>query len=389
MYPTFNLLFDFIIKDFKNHKTYLGDKRLTKFEKRVLEAYCLIRSNKNKEAVEHIYGKSPINLYFSGHKELVLGIAKNNTGDFEEAQIHLEFSLEIFEEMSSSFVFYSLVNLFTLFSNMGNIEVAIRFYERIKCLAKDEVRSTSVKKRVEFSYFILTGNYKEAFRLLDVLLEDIESFPPSERPIIFIDMFNLGIKTKNFKVCESSLVFLKKVKKFQLTENFKFMSSLLSFLLEGKPVYLRYEDLESVPVLADQTMTIKYLSQGDRCQASRYWARLAESAPNTYGENFAYFGGASVFSLCLEKVNMSRVKWNIVIEPSDSKMERLHKIFKSIGKSPIKKDTLYELVYDSGPLDKEDYAKLSKLVYKFKNKTGIEVKTYLDSYIVDIKNQAG
>src|SRR5690606_28766605 len=106
--------------EFNNHpekmKRYLNDKRMTILEKNIINAYLLIRKNKNKDVIQIFTKKNDEGSAFvESQKHYVLGSAYNNLCQFTQAQIHFKNAIKLLEacpNVSSRFNYVASFNLF-------------------------------------------------------------------------------------------------------------------------------------------------------------------------------------------------------------------------------------------------------------------------------------
>jgi hypothetical protein len=85
-------------------KKSLADKRLTNNEKKIIEAYILIRSNKNAEAVKLLDALPPSDLPFvEAQRALLTGLALNNLSHFKEAEESILKSVPVFQNFNTPY----------------------------------------------------------------------------------------------------------------------------------------------------------------------------------------------------------------------------------------------------------------------------------------------
>lgn len=380
-FPTFVKNYDLIIKNFKHHKRYLADKRLTQTEKKILQAHCDIRNNENRKAIEQLSQITENNEYLRGVIALLTGVAQNNLSFFHQSIDKFKEAKEIFKKYESKYLFRSLINLYICNLNLFKLDemkIAYNEMSELKLNKSDEL----IFKRIEFNFYVHSEDYEVAYSLLDHLFECFDDFKSSIKPAFLIDVFNLGIKSDNIQLAYKALDQIKTIKKFHLTENYKFMKALLDYIDSDQMIYITPSQLKKVPLLQNQLMCIKYLAAGDRSSALDHWKELQKSTPETYLDNFELLMPKSLFSIALAKANAKRSKWTFEIHNRMSKVQKLDTIFHHL-EDPIKKADLYRLIYEEEARDKEDLLKLSKLISKYRKKSPLEIKTQMDSYAVD------
>lgn len=382
-YPTFVKNFDLIIKNFKHHKRYLADKRLTQTEKKVLQAHCYIRDNKNRAALELLEQISETNEYLKAHINLLSGLAYNNISFFQRSKKRLEKAKITFQVYESKYLFLTLVNLYTCELNLLQNKEMNKIFQELSDLEFQNIHQDLVFKRIKFNFHIHTDEFEKAYEMLDDLYENFENFKVSVKPAFLIDVFNLAIKTDNFQLAYKSLDKLKTIKKYHLTENYKFMKALLDFIDSNQAIYITEGQLQKVPMLQHQLMCIKYLAMGDRESARKHWGELRETKPHVYLDNFETNMPKCLFSIALNKANSNRSKWTFEIHDRMSKTQKLQEIFSHL-EDPIKKVDLYRLIYEQEAHDKNDLLKLSKLISKFRKKSTFKIQTQFDSYSVEV-----
>jgi hypothetical protein len=169
---------------------------------------------------------------------------------------------------------------------------------------------------------VRTNVFKKASERVDELLKAKKFLSLSDQENLYIDIFNLGLKTQNYDFCVDALSRMKENRSFSLNDNYKFMKSLFDFFYEGKVIYLGSEELRENNYLKCQAQTIKYLSSGLQNEALIYWESLRKNTPRVYSGDFVYTGKTSLFSVCLDKC-LSKNIHSVFIPKMNSKKEKL------------------------------------------------------------------
>lgn len=365
-------------------KKCLQDKRLTLAEKKIVEAWLMIRNNQNDEAVQYMRSL-PVSEYefVEGQRKLVLGHALNSLSHFAESEKFIKEALDHFKNFEVPyFKFLGNLLLFTIHSNRHQIpEMLERLQEMEKLPQESELQEVKLL-RCQFDYFALSDESKAR-----TLLREIEKHKHimSEGDIIshLVCEFMFFVSLEDLERCEMILEQMKNHRKFNLTENYNFMKKTLAHLNHNAPIYLYGDDFKAVPILYDQLKVIQNFEEHNQEEAKAFWKKLQARAPETYQDDFHYNGPTCLFSLCLKKhlkpafelITANRQQFG-------SKLELLIDIM-SRATTPVTKGQLYECLWGTHPEDKTDMAKLTKLISRARSEHGFEIKTRKGTYYVD------
>lgn len=365
-------------------KKCLQDKRLTLTEKKIVEAWLLIRNNQNDEAVKYMRALPPSEYEFvEGQRKLVLGHALNSLSHYAESEKFIKEALAHFEAFEVPyFKFIGNLLLFTIYSNRNLIP---EMFERLQAMEKlpHESELQEIKLlRCQFDYYALVDEAK-ARTLLAEIEKHKSGMTEGDITAHLICEFMFFVSVEELDRCELILEQMKSYRKFNLTENFNFMKKALAHLNHNAPIYLYGDDFKAVPILYDQLRVIQSFEESNMTEAKNYWDKLHARFPETYAENFQYNGSKCLFSLCLQKHLKPAFELITTEKPEfSSKLDLLIDIM-SRATTPVPKGQLYECLWGTHPEDKADMTKLTKLISRARSEHGFEIKTRKGTYYVE------
>ncbi len=384
----YKIIIDFNINPAKS-KFYVDDKRLTFNEKKILDAYFLIRNNENVEAMKLMKGLAPSSLPFvEAQRLLLIGLSLNNQSLYHEAEESILKALSLFKELGTHFsVFMCYFNLSFIYFNLMNREKMKLVVEALKSIEFETEFQRIRYLRVKFAYLTLTEQITEA----NIVLSEIElskgKMPESDRIAQLIIEFMFFSAQQDFIKCRKILIEMKSYRKFHLTENYIFMKKLLDHLTFNVPIYFYDDKFFDVPILNYQLKVIQSLEEMDIENAKEHWRKLSAIMPEIFGESFAFKGRKCLFSLCLDK-HLS----NVNKEHSCKKSEELnliislHDLLKSSDR-PLSKSYIYEFLWNDVPVEKSDFNKLERLISRLRSEKQVRVVYRKGTYFLDKINR--
>lgn len=378
---TFLEALTFISTDLRKSKSFLKDKRLTQEEKEILSSYQDLSHNLNHEIIKKFSDlSSSTNEYIYAQRHLLLAIAYNNLSLFKPARQHLLQSLVLLDQQQLPYYqFIALCNLFIIENNTKNIEgmkVCLDKLKKIKGLNPSQVFSI---KRSEFNFYTIKGDFPKAQLIYDEIEAQFDELSDSDQIGHLIDVFDFFIKQDKFDDCFDVLEKMKNHRNYNLKENYNFMKKLLLHFTKDAPIYTSENDFQQSPLLDYQVKVIQFLSSGEKTKALDAWNKLISLDPDTYKDHFCYSKDKCLFSINLKKhIEKQGVEQHLE-SLGDNKLEILKNIF-SHSNSPIAKDELYKLLWGQNPNSKEDLVRLSRSIYRLKQRYGIELKLCKGAY---------
>lgn len=369
----------------KNSDKWINDKRLTQTEKKIIQGHLWIRNNQNSTVLAELSHLPTSEIDFvNAHFSLLLGIANHNLTHYAESRKYLLQAEEIFSSLDLTYYqFIANFNLFLLSSNQVDLAGMKTRLEKLKSIPSGKNVMLEIRlKRCEFIFADESGEFTHA----EILLGHLNKLKPdmTENDIIshLVSEFMFLVKIKALDRARLCLNEMKKHRKFHLNENFNFMKKLLDNLTDNIPIYMSQDLLKEIPVLHHQLQVIMALEASESEKALASWKALQELAPQTYGSPFEYQGTTCLFSLGLDKYR-ANYKVHANVENIDgTKLSKLISILTSTNAS-IPKAFLYELLWGELPETKDDLSKLTRLVYKARVSTGINIKTRKGCYFVE------
>ena len=367
-------------EELKKAKNYLNDKRLSQGEKTILSAWFLLRDGKNFEVIEAIQKLVVNDDIVELEKNLLLGIAYNNKAEFKQAKFFLEETIDkISQYPLERQTFLAYYNLFIVHYNLmdtASMQLVYKELVRHKSDSQSDLRATLF---CDLCLQIISNNHSRVIGLFKSLDKMEAETSESQVYSYQILKFNYYIQNEQFNHAEESIEKLKLYRKFQISANFKFMKSLLSFLTEGKTIYLYEQDFASVPILLWQVQVLKHLEASEINEAKAAWSKLCDVNPQNFKPNFEYCGTKNIFSLCFERLKPKDDK--VLTYTGKTKEEKLLNILQS-SQYPVRKEELYELVWEEEVESKDDYNKLKTMVMKLRQTTGIDIQSKKGCYLI-------
>jgi hypothetical protein len=377
-----------ILFEFGNNPTkakqFLGDKRLTATEKKIIEGYLLIRNNQNQSALDMMKKLSPSELPFvEAQRKFIMGLALNNLSYFGEAEKMIKESLVFFEIIHAPyFLFTGNAMLFTIYSNQHQSSKMKDTLDMLESIPVESQVQVLRLLRCQFDYYSLIDEDKAR-----AILKEIE---PRKQEMTESDVishlvceFMFFVNLEDLDQCEIVLNDMKNYRKFNLTENFNFMKKMLAHLKTNAPIYLYGDDFKVTPMLYFQLKVIHSFEEKNFKAVEQYWAELHALYPDTYLPEFKYAGNKCLFSLAMDKHRSSYIE-----KVQINKVEDLSQIDSLVGlltssHSPLSKGHIYEYLWDEAPVDKDDFKKLTRLISRVRSERGIEIKSRKGTYFID------
>lgn len=370
-------LFDLTLKQ---KQAFLTDKRLTLVEKEIVKATISLKDCLYTEIIQKLSTLQGQNELVESQRRLILGMAYSASGDCQKAKTELENSYSVFARFHlKSYEFYSLLQLFFVHYNLKSEKKLAWVLDQMKDLEIDNEKNVISYLRCQFNYFNFIGNASKARLVLAKLEAKIPEMHSSQIIPHLIDRFVYELKIDDFNGCEKTLDEMKDFRRFNYSANYKFMKTMFNHFRHKKPIYLYDKDFSDCPLLLYQLKTIKALESGDKTQAQLYWKSLSEMNSEVYQENFEYKGDKCLFSLCLD-LYMKPKQINFQFEDSMSLEDKLIHILK-VANGPVKKEELYELLWQTPMESKDDLAKLSMMVSRVKKKSGLVIQSRKGCYV--------
>jgi hypothetical protein len=364
-------------------KKCLSDKRLTLTEKKVLEGHLLVRNNQNQKAIDLIKSTGPSEFPFvESQRLLILGLAHNNLSHYAEAEkLILESLINLEAFCAHYFRFAAYYNLFTIKSNLVQTDEMLKYIDLMESVPISfPIQEIRILK-CRFDYSVEINDFENAEKVLEQIEPQKAQMVESDIISFLICEFMYHVKKEDFSQSEKTLQEMKSCRKFHLSENYNFMKKLLDHLRSNAPVYAYEEDFKEVPQLLYQLKVIQGFESGDQAMAKKSWKHLQEISSTLYKDDFYYCGTKGLFSLCLDKY--LKVK---PIEPVDfnegSKLEGLVKLLQN-AKAPLSKGYIYETLWGEEPIEKSDFNKLTRLIYKARVEYSLDIQTRKGTYFIE------
>lgn len=370
-------------QDYKKFTKFLSDKRLSQAEKTIIEGWMDLREVK----LDHIINKlNPLitnDVIVESQKQLLLGIAHNNSGAPQSAVPHLLRSLELLKDYTlDRQVFLANNTLFIAYHNLKDHTGMARILEDLEEIEKPTRPQEIEILRRKFSYFSFIGKLDKAKLMLKKVDQFSSDFSDSQKINILIDKFDFAIKTDNFKMCDDLLKQMKNHRNFHLSANFKFMRKLLDLIVHGSSLYLYPKDFNDIPLLCAQVKVLLAMEEGNYENARREWLQMTKLSPTIFDKDFIYHGDKCLFSVAVNKLQPKKEVLDFK-RPKESNNENhfLNILLKSEG-TPISKEELFFELWGRPIESKEDLNKLVCTVYRLKTKHKLKIQSRKGCYIL-------
>jgi tetratricopeptide (TPR) repeat protein len=367
----------------KKSKRFLEDKRLTQAEKTILRGYFLLRDSKFKEIKILLDNISEItDPVVQSQYHLLLGIVYNNMNDFKLAQTEISKSLEFLPQKELKyFEFVAHLNLFIINYNIRNVDEMKLQLELMKKFdskeAKDKIRTLSC----EYLYHSFVEKFDEAEKVLNSLDALKSKMTESDVVPYLLQKFEFSVRVKNFVRAKSILAEMKKNRKFALSENYRYIKKLLEHYTEHKPLYFQDHEFEKQPFLLYHIKVVQLMEERKLDEAAIWWNKLSLLYPESYKENFQYFGPVNIFSLCF-KMHQGAIQENIFeIDESLDKTEVVIELLEK-AQGPVSREVLFKLLWKREPKDKEDFVRLSRKIYRMKIQKNLNIEYRKGCYML-------
>ena len=368
----------------KKAKKCLLDKRLTLSEKKILNAWFLLKNCQHQAILDDMKSVSTENELVDSQKELILGLTYNNMGQMKLASKHLHAAFSHLEKYPlPEHQFICIYNLFVVSFNLSHEKDMENSLHIMDVLVRGGLnpRQTMCYEQCLFNFLHFKNRFTEAAKIL-VILEGKRSMM-NEAMIMshHISKFVFHLKQEDFNLCEETLEEMKNYRLFRYTPNFIFMRLTLEHLKYDKTLYFYEKDFKGSDSLFFQLKTIQGFEESNLELAEKFWIKLQEIDPELYHDGFKYKGQKNLFSLCLEKHN-SLLKSGPSFEAlSKNKVEAICEIFEK-SSIPIPKDVLFEKLWGTKPLDQNDDDKLKNLIYYARKTKNLQIQYRKGCYLL-------
>lgn len=374
----YKLLIEHSLNTKKVKKLISTDKRLIQDERIILNCFLLMRENKNQEALSIIENvKKQSDPLVESMRFFLLGSLLNHLGLQEKSLGKLNASFEVLPKgYDPHLEFVILLNLFIInvnHKNLKNAEDLIVLMEKVgKLNAEDDL----TLKKCKFNYYTLSGNFEKANKFYGLLKKDQSLFKPHTLISFYFDEWDFAIATKNFKLCEEVLEKIKEQRVYSLTQNYNYMKILLNHYMYDQPIFINEQIFRGFPKLLNELRCVRFLETNKIGEAASLWQNLKISAPHAFKENFNYEGHPTILALCLQK-HRAKIE---CYQPKVFKRDQSKTITESIKilleqNKSLTKDELFLALFNREPESKDDYARLSREIYKCKEAFRVDIDT--------------
>lgn len=380
---TFIEALSFYYTDFRKFLRYQDDKRLTQAEKTILRGWINLREVKLKEIISELVSLKTQDEEVEAQRQLLLGMAYNNTGELLLAVPTLLRSTELLKNSTLTNSYFAAINtLFITYQNLKDHEGMARILDEMDELEKPNTRQQIEILRRQFSFLCFIGKLDKARMIMKKLDKFKNEFNDSQKINLLMDKFDLAIKSDHYKECENILTQMKSHRNFQLSANFKFMRKLLSLITTGEALYLYPKDFADNPQLCAQVKVLLALEAGNEEAARREWLHLSKMNPHIFDKDFGYHGDKCLFSVAFNKLQPKK-QITLVKKGEMNNEELFLKIMEEHTNIPISKEELFYQLWGTALESKADLNKLVCTVYRLKIKYKLSIKSKKGCYILE------
>lgn len=369
----------------QNHlkaKSFLNDKRLTLKEKKLIMGSLSLRDGDLAAAEEIVLQSFPFESdILNGIANLLYGAIKNNQGRFTECMDLTYSGLELLkDEDIPRLQFSAYRTIFYCGCNLFDKEAAGSAIKWLKTYKPQNIEEELAIILADFSHAIrFEENSLKANALNKELIKRHKDFNEIQFIHYYYDLIDLHIMNQDFLGAKETTLNLKKYRKYYDKDYYKYLVSLLDFINEGKTIYLYAELKEDSRRSYYEIEVINSLLQRNMQKANVAWAMLMKEIPLLYNENFVINHKSYLFKHFLDLVQTNK-STDVSIELSGSKIEKLHQLLLLHKDQGINKEELYQLVWETPLIEKNDVQKMSKMLNVIKKKYNIKIEHKKGTY---------
>jgi tetratricopeptide (TPR) repeat protein len=360
----------------KRAKKFLQDKRLSTAEKKILNAWYLLKNCQHKTIIDELSGIQSENELVESQKKLILGLAYNNMGKFKMAASTLHAAFEQLEKYPlNDHHFICIYNLFIINYNQSNETQMANCLSILDLLVKNGVneRQYVCYQQCQFNYFTFKENYQAAGDVLQFLEKNCDKMSEAMIMAHLISKFVYHLKQDHFTKSQEVIAEMKDFRLFRHSPNYLYMKLTLDHIMYDEPLYFYEKDFKESHFLFLQLKTIQALEESNLRNAEEYWKKLMAIDPECYQAGFQFIGQKNLLTICLKKHESVMIGFKIETSNSKNHAAALVEILES-STIPIPKDLLFEKIWGKKPQDQSDDEKIKNLIYYVRKMKGIEVK---------------
>ena len=379
----FTEVLNYLSENPKKCKKYLADKRPSQQEKKIIQAGLFLRDNQFKKVVEILTSFTCNDPYIESQRLLMIGIAHNNRADYINGISLLEESYRIgMGVRPHQRDFITLYSLFISYVNTQNLEKLKEVLSELNQIGSRGTIESIGLSLCNIQFHLLDGDLELALEKSDNLKDSVKKMNEHQAIFFFMARMNLFLQLGNIKDARECFVALKPLRKYRTSSNFNFMKLLFQYLEDGKALYVKEKDFKDSPELLQQIIIIKAITEDKVEIANQNWILLQKNNSKIYGKPFNFLGKENLFSTALKKALKGfKINKNLVEFNDFNHEEKLLNLLRN-NSGPLSKELIFEFVFKSKIKDKNDFMKLSRLVYKVKASYQVEIKTAKGCYIL-------
>ena len=386
---TFLTALDCFTENLDKFNQYFDDRRLTFAEKEILRALLHLRNGEYEtifSTIKKLQIKDPT---VQAIKYIILGISYINISESKKSLEYLELSEDYFKTTSlHKQHFNSLFYQFLAYLNLNDINGMAKSLDKLENVEVPNKKFEADLHRARFNFHVHSKNYEKAQMTLLKINNLMPDMTEGQKNFFLTDKFEFFLITDQISEAQKTVNEMKKYRKFQIKGNYQFIKVIMDFCFKNKPLYLYLKDFEGQGYIYLQVKFLLALSEGNEKLANKTWEDLKKETPGCYQDHFTYVGSKCLFQMALDKIKSpQQVIKKQNLKPLIGDKEALCLSILSSGKI-INQDILFKEIWGEEAKNKEELARLRKLISRIRSKSEIDIQSHKGSYFINLKKTA-
>ena len=380
----FKTLYFLVQYDSTRFKEAVTKSDLDQGKKKLLWGLYYYRKKQKTKVFEFLNIAPLQDSFYEGVRLYLLGLAHNHFGKHAFSNEHLEKAFDRLKATNDPhFCIYTISTILLNLSNQQKVSEMPTWIDELKSYPAPNDYCQLLMYQVEAIYLSMNEECRKSENVIAKAMKIDGKEALLFKPSFLILNFRNAFNRQKFDQCYMILQEYKKLSGFYVPANYSYMKILLDNIVHEAPIYVYPQEYQDSQELLDQLMLVKFLSSNDIEDAKKVWRKLAKHNPSIYKDDFEFVGPSSIFKSAIEKHRPRNSCHSITsksLERFPSSIEKLHYIVKS-GKNILTKSELITLIFNE-EVSESSLIRLRKLIYDYKKKYGVELKTYQGSYRV-------
>jgi hypothetical protein len=236
-----------------------------------------------------------------------------------------------------------------------------------------DVNQLRLKKEC-FYFYCLSEDFPNAKILYDEFCKNIDQFVLHDFVSMQMSFFQYGIVFDLPQICEEALSHLKHQKKHSMSQNYNYMKILFHHLKNNEPIYINEQDFKDHQQLLMELKCIRALDYARGNEFKQIWNFLRQSNIQSYSADYKFIGAKCLFSECLKmhKEKIASFDVNSATRNEDSHL-LVALLEKLKERGFMNREEIFYFLYGRPAETKEDLHRISKYMYKLKNKANLNI----------------